>query len=67
MNLAVDLPDDIATLVKGLPDQRNFLVEAIQREWQRRKALARLLQLSERVSARNQDLTDQQLEDLLRD
>ena len=65
MNLAVDLPDDIIKLVRNLPDQQNFLVEAIQREWQRRKALAQLLKLSERISTRNQSMTDQQLEDLL--
>jgi hypothetical protein len=65
MNLAIDLPDDIIKLVRNLPDQRNFLVEAIQREWQRRKALAQLLKLSERVSTRNQGITDQQLVDLL--
>mgnify|MGYP001168454434 CR=1 FL=1 len=67
MKLAIDLPDDLAVLVRNLPDQRNFLVEAIQREWQRRKAVAQLLQLSERVSARHPDVTDEQLEDLLRD
>lgn len=66
MNLAIDLPEDIIKLVRNLPDQRNFLVEAIQREWQRRKSLAQLLKLSERVSTRNQDMTEQQLEDLLR-
>ena len=65
MNLAVDLPDDIIKLLRNLPDQQNFLVEAIQREWQRRKALAQLLKLSERISTRNQSMTDQQLEDLM--
>lgn len=65
MNLAVDLPDDIIKLLRNLPDQQNFLVEAIQREWQRRKVLAQLLKLSERISTRNQSMTDQQLEDLL--
>ena len=65
MNLAVDLPDDIIRLVRNLPDQQNLLVEAIQREWQRRKALVQLLKLSERISTRNQSMTDQQLEDLL--
>jgi hypothetical protein len=67
MNLAIDLPDDIAVLVRNLPDQRNFLVEAIQREWQRRKAVAQLLKLSARVSARHPNMTDEQLEELLRD
>ncbi len=67
MNLAIDLPDDIAVLVRNLPDQRSFLVEAIQREWQRRKAVAQLLKLSARISARHPNMTDEQLEVLLRD
>lgn len=67
MNLAIDLPDDIAVLVRNLPDQRSFLVEAIQREWQRRKAVAQLLKLSVQISARHPNMTDEQLEDLLRD
>ncbi|OQX12904.1 MAG: hypothetical protein BWK73_13705 [Thiothrix lacustris] len=67
MNLAIDLPDDIAQVVRNLPDQRGFLLEAIQRELQRRKALAALFKLSAKVSTRNQRMTDQQLEELLRD
>ena len=67
MNLAIDLPDDVAQLVRNLPDQRGFLIEAIMREFQRRKALAALFKLSEKVSNRHPELTEQQLEDLLRD
>ena len=67
MNLAIDLPDDVLVLVNNLPDQRSFLIEAIRREWQRRKALAQLNRLSEQVSNRHPELTDQQLDDLLND
>ncbi len=67
MNLAIDLPDDVLVLVNNLPDQRSFLIEAIRREWQRRKALAQLNRLSEQVSNRHTELTDQQLDDLLND
>ncbi len=67
MNIDIDLPDDVATLVDEQSDKRAFLIEAIKREWLRRSAVIQLLQLSERVSSKNRDITDSQLEDLLRD
>ncbi|MBU0500454.1 MAG: hypothetical protein KJ558_03860 [Gammaproteobacteria bacterium] len=67
MNIAMDLPDDVANLVETQPDKRGFLIEAIKREWSRRTAVAQLLQLSERVSSRTKDMTEAQLEALLRD
>lgn len=67
MNIALDLPDDVASLVEAQPDKRGFLIEAIQREWSRRAAVTRLLHLSEQISSRNKELTEAQLEDLLRD
>ena len=67
MNLAIDLPDDVVQMMRNVPDQRGFLIEAIMREFQRRKALANLFKLSEKVSSRHPDLMEQQLEDLLRD
>jgi hypothetical protein len=60
MNLAIDLPDDIAQVVRNLPDQRGFLLEAIQRELQRRKAQQAsvpngdaIARICERIAARN--------------
>lgn len=67
MNLAIELPDEIAQLIRNLPNQSDFLVEAIQRELQRREALEALIELSKKVSKRNEGITDQQLEELLRD
>jgi dTDP-4-dehydrorhamnose 3,5-epimerase-like enzyme len=67
MNIALDLPDEVASLVESQPDKRGFVIEAIQREWSRRNAVAQLLQLSERVSFRNKAMTEAQLEELLRD
>ena len=67
MNIAIELPDDVASLVETQPDQKDFLIEAIRREWSRRVAVGQLLKLSERVSARNAGITEAQLEDILRD
>ena len=67
MNIAIDLPDEVATLVETQSDQQGFLIEAIQREWQRRKALSRLMQLSEQVSARSGEMNESQLEALVDD
>ncbi len=67
MNIAVDLPDDVAGLVAAQPDRRGFLIDAIRRESDRRDALAQLMGLSERVSARSGGLSDEALEALVRD
>jgi hypothetical protein len=67
MHIAIDLPDEVADLVEAQPDKQGFLVEAIRREWSRRKAVARLIELSGRVSKRNEEMTEAQLEALLRD
>ena len=67
MHAAIEVPDEVADLVEAQLDKRGFLIEAIQREWSRRNAVTQLLELSERVSARNDGLTDQQLEALLHD
>jgi len=67
MNIAVEVPEEVAKIVEAQPDKQGFLIEAIQREWSRRNAVKQLLKLSERISARREGMTDVQLEKLPRD
>jgi hypothetical protein len=67
MNIAIDLPDDVAAIVAAQPDRQGFLIDAIRRESDRRGTLVQLMQLAERISTRFSGTSDAELEALVRD
>ncbi|WMP17367.1 hypothetical protein [Thiothrix lacustris] len=61
--MTFDVPNDLANIMAAIPDKQAFLLNAIRREWQRRAAIQKLLQLSDKVSQRTALMAEDELQD----